>query len=94
MFVYAFVQYLYFLPPASLVYYLGILPSEIGWLALAGVLSAINFWTLTSPYYILKKLLFNFEKWYISIQATLALVGVEVWGGSVLPRLLWILAMS
>ena len=55
--------------------YLGILPSEIGWLALAGILSPINFWVLANPY-ILKKLFSNFDVWYISIQATLALVGM------------------
>jgi hypothetical protein len=59
----------------GLLCYLGILPSEIGWLAFAGVLPPINFWALANPY-ILKKLLFNFDIWYISIQATLALVGM------------------
>jgi hypothetical protein len=59
----------------GLLCYLGKLPSEIGWLALTGVLPCINFWALANPY-ILKKLLFNFDVWYISIQATLALVGM------------------
>jgi hypothetical protein len=59
----------------GLLCYLGILPSGIGWLVLTGVLPIINFWALACPY-ILKKLLFNFDVWYISIQATLVLVGM------------------
>jgi hypothetical protein len=71
--------------------YLGILPSEIGWLALAGVLSSINFWALANPY-ILKKLLFNFDVWYISIHATLALVGmldISMYDGKGASMILW-----
>jgi hypothetical protein len=75
----------------GLLCYLGILPSEIGWLALAGVSTCINFWALASPY-ILKKLLFNFDIWYISIQATLALVGmldISMYDGRGAVVILW-----
>ena len=75
----------------GLLCYLGILPSEIGWLALAGILSSINFWALANPY-ILKKLFFNFDVWYISIQATLALVGMldmSMYDGRGAGMILW-----
>jgi hypothetical protein len=75
----------------GLLCYLGILPSEIGWLAFAGLTSPINFWALTNPY-ILKKLLFNFDVWYISIQASLALVGlldISMYDGRVAVVILW-----
>ncbi len=53
----------------------GILRSEAGWFSFVALFHTINFWFLASPH-LLKKLLFNFDIWYLLIQSTLALVGL------------------
>jgi hypothetical protein len=59
----------------GIIYCFGILPSELGWIIPAGPIHLFNFWALASPS-MLKKLLFSFDVWYMSVQATFLCVGL------------------